>query len=77
MRAKIQWCENGQAHRGPFFTVIGLALEVGPGTRLKHRKRIQARKTLSRLCADCLRTAVFRFSGGEFYTLASRDAAEG
>ncbi len=70
---KTQWCDNGRAHTGPFFTITGVAMEVGPGTRQRTRKRIQARKTLGRLCAKCLRVAVFRLKGADFYTLESRD----
>lgn len=70
---RTQWCENGQAHRGPFFTVSILALEVGPGSRQKNRTHILARKTLARLCATCLRGARLRLEGREFFTLASRD----
>ncbi len=74
---ETQWCDNGQAHGGPFFTIIGVALEIGPGTRQKNRKRIQARKTLGRLCAECLRRTVFRMEGSDFYTPESRDLANG
>jgi len=63
------WCDHGKNHAGPCFTVSILALQWGPGSRLKNKTHILGRKTLARLCGGCLREARLRFECKEFFAL--------
>lgn len=50
-------CENSKKHVAPFFTVTTSAREVGAGTRIPGRPRIESREVVTRLCSDCLLAA--------------------
>ena len=73
----VNWCDEGKDHLGPFFTITVSAMEVGPGTGAKGYKRITARQIVSRLCSECLRTAVIRLDGGKLLSPEAQDVANG
>ncbi len=58
-------CDNSQKHVGPFFTITIVAHEVGKATRSAGRKRIQARRVVGRLCADCVLKSRFQIDGSK------------
>jgi len=71
----MNWCDEGAKHAGPFFTITVSALEVGPSTGRAGYKRISARQIVSRLCSECLRTAVIRLEGAKLISEKAQDAA--
>jgi hypothetical protein len=73
----MKWCENGEKHLGPYFTITVSAVEVGPQTGRKDYKRITARQIVCRLCSECLRTAVIRLEGGKLIAEDVQDTANG
>ncbi len=73
----VNWCDGGKDHLGPFFTITVSAMEVGPGTGAKEHKRITARQIVSRLCSECLRTAVIRLEGSKLLSPEAQDMANG
>ena len=73
----VNWCDGGKDHLGPFFTITVSAMEVGPGTGAKEHKRITARQIVSRLCSECLRTAVIRLEGSKLLSPEAQDVANG
>ncbi len=77
MAQKVQWCENGKGHEGPFYSVFAIAMLAGAGTRTHGQKREMLRKTVCRLCRACLLHAEFRVKGVDFFYSEARDAAQG
>lgn len=71
---EMVWCDNGK-HLGPYFTITVSAMEVGPGSGAKEHKRISARQIVSRLCCNCLQTAVIRLEGAKLISLEAQDTA--
>ncbi len=74
--AEVKWCDNGEDHSGPYFTVILIATEAGPGTRVGNRKRRIGRLTIARLCWTCLRKAEFRVQGQQLPIQMTQDPTE-
>lgn len=69
----MKWCDKGADHRGPYFTLIAVATEVGPQTRVGNRKRRIGRRTVARLCQTCLRMAEFRLEGQDMLVSMAQD----
>lgn len=50
-------------HTGPFWSVSMIAREVGPGARVRGRKRTECRLQMVKLCSRCLFLARFDVRG--------------
>lgn len=82
-QARIKWCDKSEdgmdrragGHEGPIYTVTVIAVQVGPGTGKRNRKRVVMRKTLARLCEVCLMRAEFSVQGESLFSREAKDPA--
>ena len=58
-------CDASRRHKGPFYTLIIHAREVGRGSRQPGYRRAAQTKKVATLCAECLRDANFQLAGKE------------
>ncbi len=58
-------CSESAGHKGPFFTVTVVAMEVGRGSRVPGKERRQYRRVLGTVCHKCLRTSLIKVRGAK------------
>ncbi len=56
-------CGESAGHKGPFFTVTVVAMEVGRGSRKPGKERRQYRRVLGTVCRKCLAASIVKVRG--------------
>jgi len=58
-------CGESSGHKGPFFTVTVVAMEVGRGSRVPGKERRQYRRVIGTVCRKCLRASLIKVRGAK------------